>query len=306
MYNAMNAPGLGTEGQAAEGVDALVRAQLRRLYPLNRLSAEALSRLLPAMYVERYSAGTTLYRPGDCPPDVCYLLQGAVCLYDSGHSTPQLRLTGGNEAEAMPLPLAIPAEERAVVAEDSLLLHIERVLLERATAHDPQIHKVLGVLPAAARRPATPIAATAAASGAATSQAPLSRAHRVLIIEHDREALRSCRALLKALGLRHDWVPSAEEAIEVLKLEHYGALLLDLDLPEGDYFDVVKNLQVPEPGVLRPLIIAMAQAACPGPYDSPGPGIDAVLSRPLEVDSLAVALARAGLSPRLALQRSTA
>lgn len=289
----MNAWADGVDELAPGDMEALVRQQLHRLYPLNRLGAEAVAHLLPAMHVERYRAGTVLYRAGTRPPDVYYVLQGTVCLYDSSHSLPQLRLTADSGEEAMPLPLATPAEERAVVDEDALILHIERVLLDRAMARDPRNGQVTKAAPAVAA-PAAPVAGL--------SPQPQLRAHRVLIVEHDEDAARTCRTLVRELGLRHDWVCSAEEAVEVLRLEQYGAVLLDVDLPAGDYFDVVKEVRVREHKVARPRVIAMTQAARTGASDIPETGIDELVFGPLAVDALQLALGRAGLPLRVAEQ----
>lgn len=290
----MNAPHDGVRELAPSDMEALVRQQLHRLYPLNRLGADAVTRLLPAMHVERYRAGTVLYRAGARPADVYYVLQGAVCLYDSGHSLPQLRLAANSAEEAMPLPLATPAEERAVVEEDALILHIERVLLDRAMVQDPRNRQVPAAAPA--------VTATPAAPGAGRSVQPQVRAHRVLIVEHDEHAARACRSLVRELGLRHDWVCSAEEAVEVLRLERYGAVLLDIELPAGDYFDVVKEVRVWESGAARPRVIAMTQAVHGSTSDIPETGIDEIVYRPLAAEGLQFALGRAGLPIRVAEQ----
>ena len=281
----MNAWRDGVDELAPDEMAALVRQQLHRLYPLNRLGAETVASLLPAMHVERYRAGAVLYRAGARPADVYYVLQGTVCLYDSSHSLPQLRLAARSEEEAMPLPLATPAEERAVVEEDALILHIERVLLDRAMVRDPRNSQAKAVAPVAAAAPVAP----------AARPQPQVRAHRVLIVEHNDHAARICRALVSELGLRHDWVRSAEEAVEVLRLERYGAVLLDTELPAGDYFDVVKEVRVWESGAAMPRVIAMTQAAHAGANDSPETGIDEIVSQPLVAESLQFALGRAGL-----------
>ncbi len=285
----MNAWSDGVVELAPAEMEALVLLHLQRLYPLNRLGGEALARLLPAMHVERYRAGTVLYRAGSRPADVFYVLEGAVCLYDSSHSLPQLRINGSSQEEAMPLPLATPAEERAMVDEDALVLHIERVLLDRAMVRDPRNN------PAAA----APVVVSPAAPVAGLPP-QRQRAHRVLIVEHDERAARACRALVRELGLRHDWVRSAEEAVEVLRLEHYGAVLLDIDLPAGDYFDVVKEIRVQQGEVARPHVIATTQAAVAGADEIPAPGIDELVSRPMAAEALQLALGRAGLPLRVA------
>ena len=276
-------------------MEALVFLHLQRLYPLNRLSAEAVARLLPAMHVERYRAGAVLYRAGSRPADVYYVFEGAVCLYDSSHSLPQLRITGGSQEEAMPLPLATPAEERAIVDQDALVLHIERVLLDRAMVRDPRNNPS----PMASAAPASAVVAPAVSRGAAPVS-PQSRAHRVLIVEHDEQAAYACRALVRELGLRHDWVRSAEEAVEVLRLEQYGAVLLDIDLPAGDYFDVVKEISLWQGAVARPHVIATTQVAHVRADEIPDPGIDELVSRPMAAEALQLALGRAGLPLRVA------
>lgn len=289
----MSAWSNGVDELAPDDMEAMVLLHLHRLYPLNRLAPEAVASLLPAMHVERCRAGTVLYRAGARPADVYYVLQGTVCLYDSSHSLPQLRLAAHSEEEAMPLPLATPAEERAVVDEDALILHIERVLLDRAMVRDPRNRQAA---------PVAPKAAAPVAPAASLSPKPQQRANRVLIVEHSEPAARACRALVRELGLRHDWVSSAEEAVEVLRLEHYGAVLLDIDLPAGDYFDVVKEAAARGRQIARPRVIAMSDAAHAGANDLPEPGIDELVSRPLAVEGLQFALGRAGLPVRVAEQ----
>lgn len=255
--------------------DALLRQHLHRLYPLNQMSPDALARLLPALRVVRYAAKSPLYGAGDCPVDCYYVLEGCVWLYDRDGGTPQLKIRAESTDEAMPLPYAVPADERAVVVEDSIILQVDRALVTRARRQ--------------VRAP-TPAPAPAPVAAAPPQPAP-PRSNRILLVEHQPDEAAPCRTVLKSMGLPTDWVRSAEEAIELLGIEQYGAVILDLHLPDGDSFDVVKSVRERIDGASRPRLVALAAAG----DDREGclaAGMDEFIGRPVSAIAMRAALGR--------------
>lgn len=267
-----------------------LRRHLRQLHPLNQLDEAALVRLMPALRVVRYAAQTPLYRVGESPADNFYVLQGCVCLYDRDW-TPQLNIQPDPHGEAMPLPYAVPAEERALVVEPALVLQVDRALLAQATQRSQAGAgagrvRSIAAAPTASAAPAPPVTASPADAVADASGS------RVLVVEHHPAEARACRALITATGLLSDWVTSAEEAIELLQIERYGAVFLDVLLPQGDAFDVVKFIR--ESGPSRPRIIAMADALHEDRAGCLAAGMDDVIGKPLTAAAMHAKLVGSG------------
>ncbi|HUP91744.1 MAG TPA: response regulator [Solimonas sp.] len=274
---------------------AELRQRLRRLHPLNQLTDEALSRLIPELRVVSYAASTSLYGIGESPEDNFYVLSGCVCLHDA--DGPQMKIRPAHDQDVVPLPYAVPSDERAAVVESSVVLQVSRALLLQALEQgdapgeaDSSAPAGPAAAPNALPQPAVPSATVA---GTAAHTFALTSGSRVLLVEHQSAEASVCRALLKSMELRSDWARSAEEAIELLQIEQYGAVLLDLQLPDGDALDVVKFVRQNGPAILRPGIIALT-----GSYgDREGclaAGMDDVICPPLTAETLAAKLGQGG------------
>lgn len=261
--------------------EQLLRQRLAHLHPLNQLPQDVLSRLLPALLIEPCPAGTTLYDAGDSPSDNFYLLQGALCLYDTD-GTPQLKIRP-EPHESMPLPFDLPSAERGEVVEDSILLRVERTLLQQAVGRRGAFATAGGV-PVPAAAPAEIAEAPLPQAAPETPVPAPPRSRRVLLVEHQAEQAERTRALLKSLGLRSDWARSAEEAVELLGLEEYGAVLLDLQLPDGDALDVVARARAL--GNPVPRIVAVTDAAHYDPEGCLTAGMDDACCWPLDAGAL--------------------
>jgi CheY-like chemotaxis protein len=269
--------------------DDVLAQYLARLHPLNQLPEEALARLRPALRIERYKARARLYEAGEAPRDCFYVLQGCVCLFDPAESVPLLMIRPEADHEMLPLPYALPAEERAVVMEDSLVLRVERGALTAAPRRAPAPVTARRAPPAARAPEPLPAAVPSAPAAAPVVVRP---AGRVLLVQDDVAEARVCRDVLKALDLKSDWVRTAEEALELLELEHYTHVLLDLHLPSADSFDVVKHIRERAPGAARPRLIALAEPALADDHEGcRAAGLDDLLCKPVAPAALKPLLA---------------
>ncbi len=66
---------------------------------------------------------------------------------------------------------------------------------------------------------------------------------RVLIVEDDGLANRALVGALRAEGVIVDQIDSGEEALELARHYDYDVVLLDLVLPDGDGYDVVRRMR---------------------------------------------------------------
>ena len=276
--------------------DDLVRHHLARLHPLNQLTEEALTRLMPSLRLVRYPANTPLYAIGDSPADNFYVLTGCVCLYD--RDGPQMTIRPGRDQDAITLPFGVPSDDRAQVVESSVILQVNRALIGQVTQRGGASAVADRSVPVQAAS-AQPEAPAAAASAIPEQASATEKERRVLLVEHQPADASSGRELLKSMGVRTDWARSAEEAIELLQIEEYRAVLLDLQLPDGDAFDVVKAVR--QLGVPRPTLIAMAELLNGDREGCLAAGMDDVICKPLSADVVRANLALGG--PRSSQRR---
>jgi CheY-like chemotaxis protein/anti-sigma regulatory factor (Ser/Thr protein kinase) len=98
---------------------------------------------------------------------------------------------------------------------------------------------------------------------------------------------------LEALGQKADIVNDGAQALEALAKRDYEVLLLDVQMPEVDGFEVARRL-AETPSEWRPWIIALTANAVEGDRElCLKAGMDDYLSKPVSRDDLSAALARA-------------
>lgn len=78
----------------------------------------------------------------------------------------------------------------------------------------------------------------------------------VLIIEDEVPVLRAITAKLKLVGLEPVAVSSGAEGLEMIKKDKFGAIILDLMLPDIDGFSVLEKLR--ESKVETPILVVSA------------------------------------------------
>lgn len=113
----------------------------RDLYPLSRLSPERLAELREGMHLKTLEAGTFLFRRGESPREIQYVVAGQVELIDA-FDREVATLSADQGADPTPLPERLPSchDARATVETQVLLVdrqHLQ-VLLDRDRAHPPQ------------------------------------------------------------------------------------------------------------------------------------------------------------------------
>ena len=118
---------------------------------------------------------------------------------------------------------------------------------------------------------------------------------RVLIVEDDAGIATGLAATLKASGYAVDVTPTLAQATAALRVEPFDLVLLDLNLPDGDGLDWLR--QVRRTGAAMPVLIMTARDALPDRVAGLDQGADDYVVKPFEPEEL---LARM----RVALRRS--
>ena len=134
----------------------------------------------------------------------------------------------------------------------------------------------------------------APAVAAPLEQPPL----RILLAEDNPVNRLVAQRTLQALGQAPDMAVDGAKALDALAQHDYDVLLLDVQMPKVDGFEVTRRLVSERPPVSRPWIIALTANAVQGDRERClGAGMDDYLTKPVSRDDLARALdrARAGL-----------
>lgn len=107
---------------------------------------------------------------------------------------------------------------------------------------------------------------------------------RVLIIE-DNDALRVMLfTVLRHQPLGVDTASTIEEALEKVNTCDYALILLDMDLPGGDAARFLRDFHDSRPGATS-FVLAVRD---PRKAEEPPPsGVNAILTKPIEIDTLA-------------------
>ena len=110
----------------------------------------------------------------------------------------------------------------------------------------------------------------------------------VLLVEDDAGIGRVVRKGLKNHGIEVDWVRTAGEVVGQLQSRSYGAIVLDLMLPDGDGFEVCRDLR--DVGVETPVCMLTARDALDDKLEGFDAGADDYLTKPFAIDELAARL----------------
>jgi DNA-binding response OmpR family regulator len=121
------------------------------------------------------------------------------------------------------------------------------------------------------------------------------RKMRVLIVEDDAGIAAGLAATLKGAGYAMDVTPTLALASAALRVESFDIVLLDLNLPDGDGLDWLRQLR--QTGTAMPVLIMTARDALQDRVAGLDEGADDYLVKPFEPEEL---LARI----RVALRRS--
>jgi two-component system response regulator TctD len=119
---------------------------------------------------------------------------------------------------------------------------------------------------------------------------------RLLIIEDDHALARGITKVFRDQGLAVDHAARGKDALAMIKLEPYDAILLDLGLPDMDGLAVLKAVRQSHSNI--PILILTARDATSDRVKGLDQGADDYLSKPFAIEELEArvrALMRRGL-----------
>ncbi|PRH87596.1 DNA-binding response regulator [Labrys okinawensis] len=122
---------------------------------------------------------------------------------------------------------------------------------------------------------------------------------RVLVVEDTADIAEAVVARLEAMGHAVDWEDNGSTASELLEVQAYDLVVLDLSLPGQDGLELLRKLRARRAGV--PVLVITARSAVDARVDTLDLGADDYLTKPFdfrEFEARARALLRrsAGLS----------
>lgn len=108
---------------------------------------------------------------------------------------------------------------------------------------------------------------------------------RVLVIEDDAVLGRALQEFLTAQGYAVDWLADGRRGLLAVNNYTYDLVVLDLNLPDIDGLDVLKELRAQERYL--PVLVLTARDALADRVAGLDAGADDYLSKPFELDELA-------------------
>jgi PAS domain S-box-containing protein len=120
------------------------------------------------------------------------------------------------------------------------------------------------------------------------------RSGRVLVIEDNEVNQLVAVGMLEALGFTAEAAADGESGARAALTEQFDAVLMDLQMPRVDGFAAARAIRAGEPEGVRVPIIALTASATAGERERClAAGMDAFLTKPVEVDRLDAVLAEA-------------
>ena len=112
---------------------------------------------------------------------------------------------------------------------------------------------------------------------------------QILLVEDNRINQMVALQILKRAGYSADTASDAQEAIDRLKRQRYGLVLMDVQMPGMDGISAARVVRDPDSGVLDHAVPIIAMTA----YDSADhqracreAGMNAFVTKPLEIEHL--------------------
>ncbi len=263
---------------------------------LSRYLELAGARVLPAGDAQQLATQARIAREAGCPASVVAVdealrVPAAACAPEelgrrSGEACPPIVLlmqgAGGDRPSGNTVPLGRPVRRapflRAVAAAAG-----------RGPLGEPPAPGVTAPLPPTETAPADLDPEQAHAEG------------RLILVAEDNPVNRKVLGMqLRALGYAAEMTAGGAEALAAWRGDRrYALLLTDVQMPEVDGFELTRRIRAAEQagdgpvGAPRLPIIAITANAAPGEVASyHATGMDAVLSKPLDLSQLALTLAR--------------
>lgn len=107
---------------------------------------------------------------------------------------------------------------------------------------------------------------------------------RLLIVEDDAALARGLIKVFREDGLAVDHVRCGQEAVDLVGLEPYSAIILDLGLPDFDGLTVLKRIRMKQ--VTAPVLILTARDGTNDRVNGLNHGADDYLSKPFAIEEL--------------------
>jgi two-component system copper resistance phosphate regulon response regulator CusR len=107
---------------------------------------------------------------------------------------------------------------------------------------------------------------------------------KILIVEDDRNLLDNTKAQLEKAGFGVDAVTTKDEAEYQLDVNHYDAVVLDINLPDGNGFEICQNIRSKQDAT--PIIIMTARDALSDKLKGLDLGADDYVLKPVDSQEL--------------------
>ena len=108
---------------------------------------------------------------------------------------------------------------------------------------------------------------------------------RILVVEDDATLGRALQEFLSNQGYAVDWKALGHEANQALAMHHYDLLLLDLNLPDVDGLELLKQLRSQQQAI--PVLLLTARDGLSDRVAGLDAGADDYLTKPFELEELA-------------------
>jgi two-component system response regulator HydG len=112
----------------------------------------------------------------------------------------------------------------------------------------------------------------------------MSKKKRMLVVDDDDEFREILDTLLKGQGYSVASAAGGNAAIEMLGFEYFDLILLDLEMPDSDGFEVLRHVKQKHP--TTKVIIVTGYADLKHALDSRGLGADHFIGKPCDFSNL--------------------
>src|SRR4030066_267006 len=122
----------------------------------------------------------------------------------------------------------------------------------------------------------------------------------ILVVDDDLDFLSIIRQILEKKGYRISTVPSAGEALSLLKEHFYNAAILDISLPDADGTELLSKILELHPEIIA--IMLTGHSSVKNAVQSLNRGAFAYLEKPVNPENLLTVINRGMEKQRLVLE----